>query len=120
MLKMRAVAAVGGNCSPFIVQDTGSRLARIHHRLDGNHHALTQTSTVSADSEIRDLWLFVQPGTNAVSDKLPHHAEAVGLHVFLYRRPDIANRVTDPGSLNSPVERRFCYFQQLSQLLRDR
>ena len=75
MLKVRAETAVGGDRCPLIAQHARLRLAKIHHRFDGDDHALTQLRAVTARSVIRHLRFFVQVRANAMSDKLAYYAK---------------------------------------------
>src|ERR1700682_4194660 len=113
---MSAVTAVCGHRRPLVIEDAGSRLAGIHHWLDGQHHTFAQPGAVTAGSEVRHLRFFVQPRTNAMSDKLPDDTETGGFDKFLDSRPNIANRVTDASRLDGAIEGSFGNFQQLAQL----
>ena len=81
VFEVSAVAAVGGDSGPLIAQETGFRLSVIHHRLDGDDHALAQSGTPSSGTKVWNLRLFVQTRADSVSNELAHHAEAVGLDV---------------------------------------
>src|SRR5438477_9165980 len=113
---MRAVAAISGHCRPLIIEHTRSGLAGVHHRLDGQHHAIAQPRSVAASSKVRNLRLFVQLGSNAVSHKLTHYAETIGLNKFLHRCADIADGIPNSGCLNAAIERLLRNFEQLAQL----
>src|SRR5271155_2135682 len=84
VLEVGAEAAVFGYRGPLVVQHTRAWLAVVDHRLDGQHHTLTQLCAMTASSEVRDLGLFVQPRPDPVSDKLADYAEAGGFHVLLH------------------------------------
>src|SRR5712692_7163872 len=120
MLEMSAVAAVGGYGGPLVFEHAGSRLAGIHHRLYCQHHAFTQTRAMSAGSEVWNLRLFMQPGSNAVTHELTHHTEAVGFNKLLHRGPHISDSIADASRLDAPVQRSLRNFQQLAQFLGNR
>src|SRR5437773_12075356 len=101
---MSAITTVCGHRGPLVIEHAGPGLAGIHHRLDGKHHAFAQPGAVPAGSEVRHLRFFMQPGSNTVSHKLTHYAEARSLNKFLYSRPDITHRVTDPSRLDGAIE----------------
>src|SRR5207248_11646829 len=79
VLKMRAVAAILGNCGPVVVQQSCARLARVDHGFDRQDHAFFQLGTVTAHPKIRHLRLFVQLPPNAVPHEFPNNAETVRL-----------------------------------------
>ena len=56
-----------------------------------------------APSEVRDLRLFVKPGTNPVADKLSNHAEPVGFDVLLNRGAHVADAVADTSLFDALV-----------------
>src|SRR5205823_2660986 len=60
--------------------------------------------------------LFVQFGSNAVSHKLTHYAETIGLNKFLHRCADIADGIPNSGCLNAAIERLLRNFEQVAQL----
>src|SRR6202021_1726291 len=101
---MSTKTSVRGYRRPLVIEHPGSRLAEVHHRLDGQYHAFPQFRTLSAGAEIGDLRLFVQLGSDPVSHELSHHAETVGLHVLLDSRPHIADRISNQHLLNALVE----------------
>src|SRR5581483_6580130 len=82
VLKVSAVAAVLGDRGPLVVQQLGARLADVHHGLDGQHHAFAQLRSLTAIAEVRNLRLFVQLRTDAVTDELANHAETRGFHAL--------------------------------------
>src|SRR5258707_9002774 len=93
MFEVGAVAAVFRDGGPFVRQHFCAGLADIDHWLDGQHHALTQTRSLTARAEIRHLRIFVQARADSMSHKLADHAEAIGLNVFLNSRPNVAYRL---------------------------
>src|SRR5256885_5300233 len=106
MFKVRAETSVCGNCRPLVAQNPRFRLAEIHHRLNRENHAFSQSRAVSAGAVVGDLRLFVQPRSDAMPNELPHHAESRGFHMLLHRSTNIADGVADPGLLNAPVKDR--------------
>src|SRR5437588_11739188 len=113
---MRAVAAISGHCRPLIIEHTRSGLAGVHHRLDGQHHAIAQPRSVATSSKVRNLRFLVQLGSNAMSHKLTHYAETIGLNKFLYRGPNVPDGIADSLRLNAAIECLLRYFEQLAQL----
>src|SRR5208283_4171635 len=113
VLEMGAVAAVFGYSSPLVVQQPSAWLADVHHRLDRQHHAVAQLRTMPRSSVVRNLWFFMQPGADAVPDKLAHHAETIAFHVLLHRRPDIADGISRARRLNAPEQRLASHFEKL-------
>src|SRR5579884_150319 len=113
MLKVGAPAAVGCYGCPLVVEHRNIRLARVHHRFNGENHAFFQPRTLPTGTEIRNLRLLVQAGTDAVSHKIAYHAEAVGLDHLLHRGTDIADGLPDLHGLNSALQRSLGYFHQL-------
>ena len=103
--KMRKnfIRILPGDRGPLIVEHPGSRAADVHHRLNGDHHTLAQSRTVSACAKVRDLRIFVQLGSDAVSDKFADHAEAVGFDIFLHGGADIPDGIADPSLLDTFV-----------------
>src|SRR2546429_673522 len=117
---MRAVAAISGHCRPLIIEHARSGLAGVHHRLDGQHHAIAQPRSVATSSKVRNLRFLVQLGSNAMSHKLTHYAETIGLNKFLYRGPNVPDGIADSRRLNAAIECLLRYFEQLAQLRRER
>ena len=97
---MGAQTPIDGYGGPLIVEQLGIRLADIDHRLNRQHHAFSEPRTVSACSIIGNLRFLVQPGSDSVSHKLAHYAEAVRFHHLLHSRPNISNRAADAGGLD--------------------
>jgi hypothetical protein len=69
-----------------------------------------------ARTEIGHLRVLVQLGSNAMTDELPHHAEAVRLDPLLHRRAHVADRIADAHLLNALVQRLFRDLQQFLDL----
>src|SRR5262245_6942918 len=113
---MIAVAPILGNGGPLIVEHSDSGLAGVHHRLDRQHHSFAQPRAVSASAVIRNLRLFMELGTDAVSNKVTDNAEAVGFYHFLHSRPDIANGAANADRLDSTLQRGLRDLEQLLYL----
>src|SRR3954454_17677723 len=113
---MSAETTVCRNCRPLVTQDSRVGLAEVHHRLDGDDHSLAQLCSVSAGAIVRNLRLFVQTSSNAVSYELTHYAESGGLDVLLDYGSHVADRIADSCLLNSAVQRTLCHFQKLLKL----
>src|SRR5262249_10962038 len=110
---MSAVAPILGNGGPLIVEHSDSGLAGVHHRLDRQHHSFAQPRTVSAGAVIRNLWLLMELGADAVSYKVANDAEAIGFYHLLHSRPDIANGAADADRLDSTLQRSLRDLEQL-------
>src|SRR6185437_6747208 len=119
VFKVRAVAAVHGDCGPLVVEDARAGLARVHHRLNCNDHAFFQLWPIALHAKVGDLRFFVKPRADAMSDKFSYYAEAVGFDVLLHGGADISYCVSYPSLLNALVERRFSHFEQLLQFRRE-
>src|SRR5271156_2836427 len=102
---MRAKTSVDRDGCPLIFQHPRSRLAVVHHRLDGKNHSFPQFGSMAAGSVVRHLRLFVQMRPNSVADKFPNYAEAGSLHMLLHRGSYVADRVADDRLLDAAVER---------------
>src|SRR5260370_32430715 len=100
MLKVRAETSVRGNRRPLIAQHFRLGLAGVHHRLNRDHHALTQPGSMSASPKIRNLRLLVQLRPDPMSDELSHYAESRGFHMLLDGRAHVAHRIPDPRLLD--------------------
>ena len=116
MLKVSTVTSIGRDRGPFIFKNAGAGLARIHHRLDCQHHAVPQSRAMPASAKVRNLRLFVQPGANPVSHKFANYAEAVSFNVLLHSRTDISDGVAYSRLLDGLVQRRLGHLQQPARL----
>src|SRR5882762_9114238 len=116
MLEMGAETTIRRYCGPFVAQDPRFRLAEINHRFDGQHHAFAQLGAVASIPEIGYLGLFVQPRSDAMPDKLPHYAEAVGFYMLLDGGAHITHRIAHSRLRDATIERSLGDFQQFSQL----
>src|SRR5258706_5553356 len=61
VFEIRAVTAVGRNRRPLVFQNSRTRAAGVHHRLNREDHALPQPGALTLRSKIRNLRLFMQP-----------------------------------------------------------
>src|SRR5208282_1335995 len=93
MLEVRRVSAVRGDRGPVVLKHPDIRPARVHHRLDRDHHAFLQARPVSGGAVVRNLRIFVHPRSDSVPDKLPHHRKAVLLDPLLHCRGNISETV---------------------------
>src|SRR5260370_9880487 len=116
MLEMGAETTIRRYGGPFVAQHPGFRLAEINHRFDGQHHACAQPGAVAPIPEIRYLRLFVQPGSDAMPHKLPHHAEAVGFDMLLHGGTHITDGIAHSCLVDAPIDRSLGDFQQFPQL----
>src|SRR5580693_319146 len=120
MFKMCTTASIGGYCCPLVIQYASAGLAKIYHRFDRENHAFAQPGALPAGSEVRDLRLFVELGSDAVSHKLAHHTKTVRFYKFLHRCAYIADRVADPRLLDALIQRGFRHLEQLAYFRLDR
>src|SRR5580700_325471 len=120
MFKMCAAASVGGYRCPLVIQYASAGLSKIYHRFNCENHAFPQPGALPTGSEVGDLRLFVELGSDAVSDKLTHNTETVSLYKFLHRRAYIANCIAHPRLLDALVQRDFRDLEQLANFRLDR
>src|SRR3954466_12569361 len=104
----------------MIIEHSRTRLACVHHRLDGEDHAFAQLQSRSVCAIVRDLRVFVQLGADAVSDELTDHAEAIGFDDVLHGGADVSDAVADTHLLDSAIQRSFRDVKQLLELGRQR
>src|SRR5215831_1136894 len=116
MLEVSAKTSVCGHCCPLIAQHSRLRLAVIHHRFNREHHSLAQPGAMSAIPEVGNLWLFMQPRPDAVSNELAYDTESGGFYMLLHGCADVADRIPDSRLLNSAIQRSLGNFQQFLQL----
>src|SRR5271163_2191706 len=93
VLEMRRGLAVGGFRHPLIPHAHFGR-AGVDHRLYRYDHAFLQPGTASRVAVIREVWLVVHFGADAVPHKFPHHRVTVLLGPTLYRVADIAEPIS--------------------------
>src|SRR6267378_5175564 len=67
-----------------LVSHATFRTAGVHHRLDGNDHALLQPRTASLVTVVRQVWLVVHLRSDPVPHELTHHRETVLLDPALH------------------------------------
>src|SRR5689334_7668147 len=101
---MSAQTSVHRDGCPLIIEQPRVRPADIHHGLDREHHAFAQSRTMSARSIVGNLRLFVQPGSNTVSDEFADYAEAIGFDHLLHARADITHCTADARRLNRSLQ----------------
>src|ERR1700722_11194279 len=96
VLEMSAQTSILGYRRPAVAQYLHTRLAHIHHGLDGQHHSGAELGSRSSLPVVRNLRIFVHPGPDSVPDKFPHYAEAARFHHFLHRGANISQRRSRP------------------------
>src|SRR5262245_20894652 len=116
---MRRETAAARHRRPAVRQHLHCRLARVHHRLDGEHHPLRQPRPPAPRTVVRNLRLLVERGTNAMPDKLTHDREPVALDVLLDGSADIRYPRARFHSLDAVKERRLGHPEQFRGLSRD-
>src|SRR6266481_2583285 len=112
VLEVRRGAAIRRFRHP-LVPHANFRAAGIHHRFDGDDHALLQPRAASSITVVRQVRLVVHPRADAVPDELPHHRKTVLLHPTLHRVADIAEPVARPHLVDRAIQRFAGYVQQL-------
>src|ERR1700677_4363504 len=98
---------------PLIVQHSHARAARVHHRLDGQHHALLQLRALSRGTIIRQLRIFVHLRADSVAHKLAHHRIPVLFHPLLHRGRYISQAIPRPDLRDALLQRFPRHAQQL-------
>src|SRR5216683_5223605 len=114
MLEMRRGAAIRCFRHP-LAPHANFRLAGIHHRLDGDDHALLQPRAASLVTVVRQVRLVVHLRSDSVPDELAHHRETVLLDPALHRVADIAEPVTRAHLVDRAIQRFPGHIQQLPQ-----
>src|SRR5713101_4437560 len=99
VLEMRRGTAIRRFRHP-LVPHANFRAAGIHHRLDGDDHALLQPRAVSFVTVVRQVGLVVHLRSDPVPDELAHHRETVLLHPALHRVADVAEPVAGAHLVN--------------------
>ena len=74
--------------------------ARVHHRLDGEDHALRQLRAGAGLAHVGDLGVLVHLAADSVAHERSDHGEAVLLHPLLHRVRDVAQAVAHPARLH--------------------
>src|SRR5271155_2075763 len=118
VLEVRRITAVRGPRGPLIIQHSHARAARVHHRLDGQHHALLQLGALTRRTVIRQLRIFVHLGADSVAHKLAHHRISVLLHPLLHRGRYISQAISRPDLRDALLQRFPRHAQQLLALRR--
>src|SRR5205807_2215409 len=83
VLEVRRQAAVARHRGPPVSQYLHCRLARVHHRLDREHHAFRQPRAAPRLAVVRHLRLLVHPLADAVPDELAHDRKPVRLDALI-------------------------------------
>src|ERR1035437_2726318 len=115
MFKVRAVTAVRRYGRPLVAQNLGLGTARVHHRLNRQHHAFGQLRALTLLAKVRNLRRFMQLRPDAMPHKFPYHAEPVRFHELLDRRAHVSDGVADLYLLDALVQRSLGHFEQLLQ-----
>src|SRR5229473_1354217 len=89
--------------------------AGVHHRLDGDDHALLQPRAASLVTVVRQVGLVVHLRSDPVPHELTHHRKTVLLHPTLHRVADIPEPVARAHLVNRAVERFPGHIQHLPQ-----
>src|SRR5271170_1091809 len=118
VLKMRRIAAVRRYRRPLIVQHSHARTARIHHRLDREHHALLQLGTLARRSVIRQLRVLVHLRADSVAHEFAHHRIPVLFYPLLHRCRYVAQAIPCPDLRDALFQRFPRHAQQLLALRR--
>src|SRR5258708_37446041 len=95
MLEMRRGAAIRCFRHP-LAPHANFRLAGIHHRLDGDDHALLQPRAASLVTVVRQVRLVGHLRSNSSPRELAHHPETLLLHPALHRVAHIAEPCSRP------------------------
>src|ERR1700752_4734231 len=90
MLEVRREAAVARDRRPTVFLELDLRAADVHHRLDGEHHALAQPNAAIGLSEVGHLRILMQALADAVSDEIADDGVVTTLRVRLDPRRDPA------------------------------
>src|SRR5262245_1082668 len=117
VLEVRRQAAVARHRGPAVGQHLHRRLSGVHHRLDREHHALSQPRSTPRLAVIGHLRVFVHALTDPVADELANDRKAVGLDVPLHLVPDVRHAAAGPRPLDCPIQRFLGDTQQPSRLL---
>src|SRR5271155_5184611 len=118
VLEVRRITAVRGPRGPLIIQHSHARAARVHHRLDGQHHALLQLRALTRRTVIRQLRIFVHLGSDSVAHKLAHHRISALFHPLLHRGRYISQAISRPDLRDALLQRFPRHAQQLFALWR--
>src|SRR5579863_6828556 len=119
MLEVRRIAAVRRYRRPIIGEYLHARAATIHHRLNRENHSFLQPLTLSRGAVVRNLRLFVHPGSDAVPDELANNRKAVLFDPLLHSGRYITEPIPRPDILNGALERFARHSQELLPLRRN-
>src|SRR5215471_16250755 len=118
MLKMRRRLPIGGFGCPF-VSHPNVRTARVHHRLDRNHHAFLQSRAAPGFAIIRQVRLVVHFRSDAMPDKFANHRKTILLDQALHCVANVTEPVSRAHLVNRAVERFLGHVEQLLQFRLD-
>src|SRR5277367_4969495 len=118
VLEVRRIAAVRRHRRPLVVQHSHARAARVHHRFDGQHHALLQFRALPWRTVIRQLRILVHLRADPVAHKLAHHRISVLFHPLLHRGRYISQAIPRPDLRDALLQRFPRHAQQLLALRR--
>src|SRR5580704_14608345 len=110
--------AVRGVRYPF-VPHAHVGLSGVHHRLDGDDHALLQPRTASRIAVVREVGLVMHLGPDAVPHELPHYRIPVLLDPALHRVAYVAEPVARTHLVDGAVKRLPGDLQQLRRFRGD-
>ena len=102
MGRQAAVLAVDG---PAVGAHPDAPIAHIHHRLDGEDHALLEQVAGARAPVVRDLGVLVHLAAHPVPHQGADHREAVLLDPLLDGGGDVAQAVAGPALLDAVEER---------------
>ncbi len=77
MLEVGSQRAIDGRDGPIVVEHVRAIVAQREHRLDGQAESRLDLAAPPAGAVVRDLWLLVHLGADAMADELPDDAESM-------------------------------------------
>ena len=90
---------------PAVVAHPDHVAARVHHRLDREHHPLLELRARVDRPEVRDLRILVHVAPDPVADERAHDAQALALDAGLDRVRHVAEAVARPALLDGVEQR---------------
>src|SRR6202043_1044639 len=105
MLEMRRIAAIRGDRRPVIFQNSHARAARVHHRFDGKHHSFLKPRPLTGRAIIRELWILVHLGSDAVTNKLTHYRKTILFDPLLHRSRYVSKTIAGANFVNPLLQR---------------
>src|SRR6185436_17911446 len=102
MLEVSSQRAIDGRDCPIVVEHVRAIVAQREHRLDGQAESRLDLAAPPAGAVVRDLWLLVHLGADAMADELPDDAEPMWPRDIFHRRRDVLDviardRCSDTG-----------------------